>query len=98
VNELLTNAVKYAFVGREGGSISVSARAAGGNIRIEVADDGVGLPEGLGFGASSGSLASPGFGLSLAASLAKLLGGTIRAERGGGTRIILEFQGPAITY
>jgi two-component sensor histidine kinase len=47
VNELLTNALKHAFQGREGGQISLycTTNAAGG-CRVVVADDGVGLPEG----------------------------------------------------
>lgn len=47
VNELLTNALKHAFVGRDGGSITLHSRTdATGGCRVLVADDGVGLPEG----------------------------------------------------
>jgi two-component sensor histidine kinase len=47
VNELLTNALKHAFKGRDGGSITVrSTTDAEGGCRVLVADDGVGLPEG----------------------------------------------------
>ena len=47
VNELLTNALKHAFEGREGGTITLhSTTSAGGGCRVLVADDGVGLPEG----------------------------------------------------
>lgn len=47
VNELLTNALKHAFQGREGGTITLhSTTEAGGGCRVLVADDGVGLPEG----------------------------------------------------
>ena len=47
VNELLTNAFKYAFSGREGGVITVRCLQADENrFRIVVADDGMGLPEG----------------------------------------------------
>jgi PAS domain S-box-containing protein len=48
INELLTNAFKYAFVGRQKGTISVRClQAAEGQYQISVADDGVGLPEGM---------------------------------------------------
>lgn len=48
VNELLTNALKHAFEGREGGSITLHSRTdATGGCRVLVADDGVGLPEGI---------------------------------------------------
>ena len=47
VNELLTNALKHAFQGREGGTITLhSTTDAGGGCLVLVADDGVGLPEG----------------------------------------------------
>lgn len=52
VNELVTNAFKYAFAGEAGGTITVSFRhAAGGGYVLTVADDGVGSRgsrEGLG--------------------------------------------------
>ncbi|UYO47475.1 PAS domain-containing protein [Rhodopseudomonas palustris] len=46
VNEMLTNALKYAFVGRDGGRIKVICETDQGRVRIMVSDDGVGLPEG----------------------------------------------------
>ena len=47
VNELLTNALKHAFVGREGGTITLHSLSDGNGCRILVADDGIGLPEGV---------------------------------------------------
>ncbi|MBI5132061.1 MAG: ATP-binding protein [Rhodopseudomonas palustris] len=46
VNEMLTNALKYAFVGRSGGRIKVICGVDGGRVSVVVSDDGVGLPEG----------------------------------------------------
>ena len=47
VNELLTNTLKHAFKGRDGGSITLhSTTDAAGGCRVLVADDGIGLPEG----------------------------------------------------
>lgn len=46
VNELMTNALKHAFVGRDGGTITVSSLVNDSGCRVVVADDGVGLPEG----------------------------------------------------
>ncbi len=47
VNELLTNSLKHAFQGRDGGVITLhSTTDAAGGCRVLVADDGVGLPEG----------------------------------------------------
>jgi two-component sensor histidine kinase len=47
VNELLTNALKHAFQGRETGTVTVHCMAGATGCRVVVADDGVGLPEGL---------------------------------------------------
>jgi PAS domain S-box-containing protein len=48
VNELLTNAFKYAFVGRDSGTIALQClRESDDRYRIIVADDGVGLPAGV---------------------------------------------------
>jgi PAS domain S-box-containing protein len=47
LNELVTNALKYAYPGRRGGEIAVSlCETAEGLIELRVSDSGVGLPEG----------------------------------------------------
>lgn len=46
VNELLTNSLKHAFVGREGGTISLHSLVDETGCRVIVADDGIGLAEG----------------------------------------------------
>jgi two-component sensor histidine kinase len=46
VNELLTNSFKYAFVGRESGTITVHSLIDEAGCRVIIADDGVGFPEG----------------------------------------------------
>ena len=45
-NELLTNSLKHAFTGREGGTITLHSTAEPRGCRVVIADDGVGLPEG----------------------------------------------------
>jgi PAS domain S-box-containing protein len=47
VNELLTNALKHAFVGRPGGTITLQSTNLPSGCRVVVADDGVGLPPGV---------------------------------------------------
>lgn len=47
VNELLTNALKHAFVGRAGGTITLESISDGSGCRVVVADNGIGLPEGV---------------------------------------------------
>jgi PAS domain S-box-containing protein len=46
VNELITNAFKYAFAGRAEGRITVRCMRNGAECLVSVEDDGVGLPEG----------------------------------------------------
>ena len=47
VNELLTNALKHAFAGREGGTITLHSTADSKGCQVIIADDGVGLPPGV---------------------------------------------------
>jgi two-component sensor histidine kinase len=44
VNELLTNSLRHAFVGRDSGTIAVHSFA---GCRMIIADDGIGLPDGV---------------------------------------------------
>jgi two-component sensor histidine kinase len=44
VNELFTNALKHAFVGRDGGTITLQSLTDTRGCRVVVSDDGVGLP------------------------------------------------------
>ena len=46
VNEIMTNALKYAFEGRDGGTIKVSSLVDDTGCRVVMSDDGVGLPDG----------------------------------------------------
>lgn len=47
VNELLTNSLKHAFGGREGGTITLQSLVNDTGCKVIVADDGVGLPDGV---------------------------------------------------
>ena len=49
VNELVSNCLKYAFVGREHGKLTLRVEEKDNELEIEVSDDGVGLPEGFSF-------------------------------------------------
>ena len=46
-NELLTNALKHAFVGRDRGLITLHSLSDANGCRVTIADDGVGLPDGV---------------------------------------------------
>ena len=89
INELLTNIMKYAFVGGACGEIRVSASMEGSAVSLRIHDNGKGIPASIDFEHSTG------FGLKLVGALAKQVGGTIRIERGGGTTFVLEFEKPA---
>jgi two-component sensor histidine kinase len=86
INELLTNVLKYAFIGRDDAMIQVSTKRYGERIEMIVADNGCGLPESLDFNKSTG------FGLQLIAGLTSQLSGTSRIERAGGTKVVIEFN------
>ncbi|WP_298286077.1 histidine kinase dimerization/phosphoacceptor domain -containing protein [Novosphingobium sp.] len=45
VNELMTNALKHAFTGKRGGTISLHCQVDPSGCRVTIADDGVGLAE-----------------------------------------------------
>ncbi len=47
VNELLTNALKHAFTERDVGTITLHSTTNGEGCRVVIADDGVGLPQGV---------------------------------------------------
>lgn len=47
VNELLTNALKHAFTGREGGTIKMHSLVDDEGCRVIISDDGIGLAEGV---------------------------------------------------
>ena len=49
VNELVSNALKYAFPGKRGGAIELRVEEKGQDIEIEVSDNGVGLPDDFDF-------------------------------------------------
>jgi PAS domain S-box-containing protein len=46
VNELMTNSLKHAFVGRDKGIIAISSLVDESGCRVTISDDGVGLPDG----------------------------------------------------
>jgi two-component sensor histidine kinase len=86
VNELITNMMKYAFVGRDHGLIAVSASLHGKRVRVMVRDDGIGMPDML------DPKRAAGFGLKLVDMLTEQLEGTIHAAQDTGTVWILEFD------
>jgi two-component sensor histidine kinase len=87
LTELLTNAIKYAFPGERSGTVRVSLRREGPWAFLEVADDGVGLPQGFD-PAMDGAL-----GLSLVQALAAEIRGQATLLPGEGTHWQVRFEG-----
>lgn len=85
INELLTNAYKHGFAGRESGVLSITVSDDAESILVEVRDDGPGLPEGLDL-AHTNTL-----GLQLVSNLARQLRGEITARNDGGAVFTLRF-------
>ncbi len=86
LNELISNIMKYAFIGRNDALISVTASLTDNRVTIILGDNGCDLPECVNFENSES------FGLLLVGTLIKQLRGSILIERGCGTRICMEFN------
>jgi PAS domain S-box-containing protein len=88
VNELVSNALKHAFGGREQGRVTVRLkRNDPKTVELSVQDDGVGFPPGLDFR----SVLS--MGMNLVVSLTDQIGGTAELQRNGGTNFLIRFPG-----
>lgn len=85
INELLTNIMKYAFIGKEEGIIKISVSLQDKLVVLTIQDNGRGLPETVDFQNSTG------FGLTLVSMLTKQIGGKIFVKRDELTKIILQF-------
>lgn len=86
INELLTNAYKYAFEDRESGNIEVSITEQGDNYLMVVEDDGRGLPEDFEL-----SREETGLGLFLVQTLTQQIQGDLEITGEQGTRIAITF-------
>jgi two-component sensor histidine kinase len=81
VNEILSNAFKHAFKGREHGSLKVSTTLAGDDIRIIVRDDGVGIPKDMDV------YQTTSLGLKLIRNLVMQLNGSVTITGDHGTEV-----------
>jgi two-component sensor histidine kinase len=86
LNELLSNCLKHAFPGEQGGEIHIELRSdAAPQVTMIVRDTGVGFPAGV------DSRHAETLGLQLVNSLTEQLGGTLETESNGGTTLKLTF-------
>jgi len=86
VNELLTNAFKYAFPKQRKGTVSIGLQVVNGNsILINVTDDGVGQ-------ANMNQIEGTGFGTQLIELLTRQLDGKMKKKVKDGTSFSFEFK------
>ncbi|MHB8055694.1 MAG: sensor histidine kinase [Candidatus Aminicenantales bacterium] len=86
INELLTNAVKYAFTDMESGTIWISLTGVDKRVSLSVRDNGIGLPDGFDLKKSKG------FGLMVVQMLCEQLDGLFSLEKNAGTRCLVTFD------
>jgi two-component sensor histidine kinase len=106
LHELVSNAVKHAFTHQVAGEVRVDLRSTDGAVRLEVADDGVGIPEvrstdgavrlevaddGVGIPEEVDWQTPTTLGIQLVQGLAQQLGGSIELDRHSGTTVVVTF-------
>lgn len=85
VNELLSNSFKHAFPGQKSGEVTITLSKNGRNYLLEVADNGIGIPEDVDI-KNTDSL-----GLLIVQTLTLQLKGTLEHYNEGGTKFRLSF-------
>ncbi len=89
LNELISNAIKHAFPGDRTGLVRIGLRRTPeGAVELRVADDGVGLPEGLDIQKAET------LGLQIVHLLIEQLEGVLEVDRTRGTAVTLTFREP----
>ena len=86
VNEAVTNSIKYAFPNNKEGIISVSLQRASDEVKLIIADDGIGIDPAI-LKAGSTSL-----GLKLMNGLSEDIDGKLNIINENGTKIIISFD------
>ncbi len=85
-NELLTNALKHGFRGRTQGTLRVELAKSGAEVRMVIADDGLGIPEAL------DPLKARSLGMQLVETFVEQLRGEMTISRSGGLSVTITFQ------
>ncbi|MFA6506929.1 MAG: PocR ligand-binding domain-containing protein [Treponemataceae bacterium] len=86
LNELITNAIKYAYTGDETGEVRITLERSGNSATLRVADDGRGLPKGF------DPERTESLGLRISSMLAVQLGGNLSFEKNKGTTAAVTFR------
>jgi two-component sensor histidine kinase len=91
INELLSNALKYAFPGDRRGEIKIEMDKMENGMRLLLADNGIGLPQDMDFRNTTT------MGLKLVNMLVEQLEGTIEQVVNGGTGFLIMFNPPSVS-
>ncbi|MES2565751.1 MAG: PAS domain S-box protein [Bacteroidota bacterium] len=86
INEIISNSLKYAFPDNRDGIIFVTLRVIKKQVKIEVGDNGIGIPE------SIDVKNTQTLGLQLVETLVEQLNGTLNLKRKNGTTFSIEFK------
>jgi PAS domain S-box-containing protein len=86
INELVSNALKYAFTEDSGGKLYIGIKEKANTILLEVEDNGVGLPDGFDY-KNTESL-----GLQLVVTLVEQLDGELELKTKKGTKYLITFD------
>jgi two-component sensor histidine kinase len=92
INEAVTNSIKYAFPDGRRGEIAVSFTDINAKYKLELADNGIGIPEGR------ANVKNNSLGLELMKGLAKEIGGNIIFENANGVKITIIFETGLLHY
>ena len=83
INELISNAMKYAYSDMADNTIEITIADKQGHLIITVQDNGKGFDV---------ATTPKGFGLELVGNLVDQIGGSFNMEQDRGTRCVLEFE------
>lgn len=88
INELVSNALKYAFQGTKSGTLTISIKEEGDRIAMTITDNGIGLPDDFKYQDSES------LGIYLVYALIEQIDAEIRveSERNQGTRFLITFE------
>ena len=86
VNELVSNALKYAFPNREKGELTIRLKSENKQIELMIGDNGIGLPKDFDIQNSET------LGLQLVLTLIDQLDARVDIQRDGGTKYFITFE------
>ncbi len=86
INELVSNALKYAFKGRKKGTLTVILREENDDVILAVKDDGVGLPSDFAFEKNNS------LGIQLVYALLEQLDAEMKVDQTKGTEFFIRFH------